>query len=471
MLSSTPAAMSPVTTSEALDAPVGSSPTDPTRYRAFTAVVPTEFPEMLGALEYTGWQDEQMSWKQTCYIGDWSFVPQIRVKGPDALQLFSDLSINSFANFPVGRAKHCVMCNEDGKVVVEGILLRHGEDDLEFEAVPSWVLYHLVTGGYDAEATFPMTHKLQVSGPASLALLEKLTQTTLRDVKFMHTKVSSISGVDVTLLRQGMAGEIGFELHGPYDQHDQIFAAVLEAGREFGIRRLGRRTFHVNHVEACYPTTGMEYWNALYDDRRADFRTWLEENLPPEWAGTPLAGAWGVSLSTSLMGSWDGDSIEELYRSPIEMGWRKSVKFDHEFIGRAALEAEMADPIRTIVTLEFNEKDVIDVQASLFGSGPTYLPFDFPHPPYITAWADWILKDGAKIGHSTFPAYSYFFRRVIALSFIDPRYSEPGTEVTVLWGNPGQPMKEIRATVRPAPYKKDHRRADLRTLEAAEPAS
>ena len=47
MLSSTPAAMSPVTTSEALDAPVGSSPTDPTRYRAFTAVVPTEFPPMV----------------------------------------------------------------------------------------------------------------------------------------------------------------------------------------------------------------------------------------------------------------------------------------------------------------------------------------------------------------------------------------------------------------------------------------
>jgi vanillate/3-O-methylgallate O-demethylase len=33
--------------------------------------------------------------------------------------------------------------------------------------------------------------------------------------------------------------------------------------------------------------------------------------------------------------------------------------------------------------------------------------------------------------------------------------------VTVIWGNPGEPQKEIRAVVAPAPYKRDNRRADL----------
>jgi vanillate/3-O-methylgallate O-demethylase len=440
--------------------------TSPAQYRAFGAVTPIEFPPIMGNLEYSGWRDEQMSWKRSCYIGDWSFVPQIRGKGPDALRLFTDLSVNSFAQFPLNRAKHCVMCNEFGKVVVEGILLRHDEHDLEFEAVPAWVLYHLKTGGYDAEASYPMTHKLQVSGPSSLGLLEKLTETTLRDIKFMHTKFTAIGGSQVTMLRQGMAGEIGFELHGPIEQHDQLFEAVLDAGQEFGIRRLGRRTFHVNHVEARYPTTGMEYWNAVSDERRTDFLEWMdrEENIPAEWRGTPLEGAWKVSLSTAVMGSWDGDSVEELYRSPIEMGWGKSVNFDHEFIGRAALEAEMQNPRRTVVTLEFNSDDMIAIYASLFSDGDTYLPLDLPHFPYIACWADWIHKDGVKVGHSTFPAYSYYFRKVIALSFIEPRYSEPGTEVTVLWGNPDEPQTEIRATVCRAPYKQDNRRGDLSTL-------
>ncbi|OCJ58738.1 hypothetical protein A6U94_23750 [Agrobacterium tumefaciens] len=418
----------------------------------------------MGHLEYTGWQDEQMSWKTTCYIGDWSFVPQIRVKGPDAVRLFSDLSVNSFANHPVGRAKHCVMCNEDGKVVTEGILLRHGEDDLEFEAASGWLLYHINKGRYNVDVSFNFTHKLQVSGPTALPLLEKLTNTTLKDVKFMHTKMVPILGRDVLFLRQGMAGEIGFELHGPIQQHGEIYAAVLEAGQEFGIRRLGRRTFHVNHVEACYPTTGMEYWNALADSRYDDVFKFMEENTPAEWKGTPLEGVWGTTLSTATMGSWDGDAIEELYRSPIELGWAKSVKFDHDFIGREALEKEMANPSRVIVTLEFDSEDMIRIYASLFDDGPTYHLFEMPHAPYIASWVDWILKDGEKIGHATFPAYSYYFRKVIALSFVDIEYSKPGTQVEVLWGNPDEPQTTIRATVCPAPYKTDNRRADLTPL-------
>jgi vanillate/3-O-methylgallate O-demethylase len=47
------------------------------------------------------------------------------------------------------------------------------------------------------------------------------------------------------------------------------------------------------------------------------------------------------------------------------------------------------------------------------------------------------------------------------LSFIDVRYAEPGTQVTVLWGDPGEAQTTLRATVAPAPYKKDDRRRDL----------
>ena len=435
--------------------------TDPTQYRAFTHALPYEFGPMMGHLEYSGWRDEQMSWKTTCYIGDWTFVPQIRVKGPDAVKLFSDLSVNSFANHPVGRAKHCIMCSEDGKVITEGILLRHAEDDFEFEAAAGWVWYNIKKGGYDVEVSFPMTHKLQVSGPTALPLLEKLTQTTLRDVRFMETKVLPVGDRSVTFLRQGMAGEIGFELHGPVEQHDEIMAAVLEAGQEFGIRRLGRRTFHLNHIEACYPTTGMEYWNALSDPKRDDFHAFMTSNPPAEWEFAPGWQWWGISLSATLFGSWDGKAVEDLYRSPVELGWSNRIALDHEFIGREALEAELAAPERKIVTLEFNSEDMIRVYASLFEQGESFLPFDMPHSPYITGWVDWITKDGQRVGHSTFPGYSYYFKKVLALGFVDSAHTEPGTEVEILWGNVGERQTTIRATVQPAPYKSDNRRADL----------
>jgi hypothetical protein len=50
---------------------------------------------------------------------------------------------------------------------------------------------------------------------------------------------------------------------------------------------------------------------------------------------------------------------------------------------------------------------------------------------------------------------------MLSLCTIDVEQSEPGTEVTVIWGNPDEPQKEIRATVAPAPYKKDNRRIDV----------
>jgi len=74
-------------------------------------------------------------------------------------------------------------------------------------------------------------------------------------------------------------------------------------------------------------------------------------------------------LSIKINGSFDGNDISDYYRSPVEMGWARNIKFDHEFIGRKALKAEVANPKRTIVTLEFNSDDMIDIYASMFRKG------------------------------------------------------------------------------------------------------
>ena len=67
----------------------------------------------------------------------------------------------------------------------------------------------------------------------------------------------------VPALRQGMAGEVGYELHGPIEHAREIFNALMRRGQEFGIRRLGGRTKMVNHVEACFPTPSVDYVPAI----------------------------------------------------------------------------------------------------------------------------------------------------------------------------------------------------------------
>ena len=71
-------------------------------------------------MEYTGWQDENLSWKEDCYIGDWSQMVEFHVTGPDALRLFSDYAGNSLEKFELRQAKHVIFCNQEGKIIGEG---------------------------------------------------------------------------------------------------------------------------------------------------------------------------------------------------------------------------------------------------------------------------------------------------------------------------------------------------------------
>jgi len=78
---------------------------------------------------YTDWIDECMSWKETCYIGDWSALVKFRVTGPDALRYVTWSAAGSTENWQVGQAKHCIMCDQNGKVGGEGVSMRYAEDD------------------------------------------------------------------------------------------------------------------------------------------------------------------------------------------------------------------------------------------------------------------------------------------------------------------------------------------------------
>jgi vanillate/3-O-methylgallate O-demethylase len=165
-------------------------------------------------------------------------------------------------------------------------------------------------------------------------------------------------------------------------------------------------------------------------------------------------------------GSFVSDDILGFCRTPVELGWRKNIKLDHDFTGRAALEAELKSPKRTIVTLVWDKRDVIDVYASLFEVGPPFEYMEIPRNLQGLMWADRVLIGDHDIGVSASRGYSYFFRKMISLCTIDLAYVAPGTEVTVLWGFPDGPQKRIRATVAPAPFKQDKRRVDVQSLPA-----
>ncbi|MBV9628271.1 MAG: aminomethyltransferase family protein [Xanthobacteraceae bacterium] len=403
-----------------------------------------------GKPEYTDWMDESMSWKEACYIGDWSFLWERRFKGPDALKLFSDITVNSMAKFDIGQAKHAIHCNKDGKVIHEGILSRIGEDEfMLFGRGGFWADYQRRRGKYNVSSEPDDLFNLQVSGPRSVAVIEKAASQTVRNIGFMRFATVRIAGHEIWALRQGMAGEIGFELQGPIAARDDVYNAIVEAGREFEIRRLGARVSSVNHLEACFPTIVTDYLPAIFDDDMAEYLTEFKIAMP------------AFASTFNIAGSFDANHVSAWYRSPVELGWTKNIKFDHDFIGRTALESEVANPRRIMRTLVWSNEDVVDVYASLFHKGQHYQFMEIPRDQRGFMYADKVERDGKLIGVTTSRGYSYYFREMISLCCIDVSSSEIGTEVNVIWGEPGKRQKEIRATVAPAPYKSDRRRADL----------
>lgn len=411
-------------------------------------------------MEFTGWQDENLSWKQDCDIGDWSQMVEYRVSGPDALQFFSDFAVNGFENFALRQAKHIIFCSKAGFVIGEGILIRFGEDDFEFQSggpVWSWLDYNCKMGGYrltcaeKRDAKF----KYQVSGPKSLHLLEQITGQSLRDIQFMHVGRAKILGTEVDLLRQGMSGEIGFEIQGPKAFGEQIYRYIYEQGQPFHIRRIGAKTAMVKHMEAAFPTVVHDYLPALTGEAEQGYWDAYSSRFQ------------GFERFFKVSGSFEGEKMEDWYRNPCELGWSNRINLRHDFYGKEALARLKAQPNRKLVTLVWNPEDVADVAASMFRDEQPYDQMELPRTQWYSNHADKVVDGDKVIGIATNRCFSYYFRKTISHCSIDIDYAQVGREVTVVWGNPGSRQKLIRAIVAPSPFKTDNRYADLNAIPAS----
>jgi vanillate/3-O-methylgallate O-demethylase len=415
--------------------------------------------------EVTNWIDEQRAISETASLADLSHhMTSLRVEGPDAADLLAHLSVNSFADFPVGRAKQVVMCNPKGHVIGDGPLLRLDDDVFYGPGVLSanWVRYHAETGDWDATVeTEPRTSAhpgdpekfvYQVQGPNAPAVLEQVTDADLDSIGFYAFEEMDLAGVETVALGHGMSTEAGFEFIGPYGASERVREAIVEAGAEHGLRQLGSKAYLTLSVKLGWLPPGVP---PIYDvPEMAGYREWLDAD--------------SREATYSIDGSFDSDEVGDYYMSPLELGYGNLVSFDHDFVGREALEAQAGEPHRELVSLRWSDADVVDVYASLFGEGPTSKFMGLPRIGWARANYDRVERDGELVGTSHSRAYEWDARGVISLCRIDPDLAEPGTEVTVVWGEArGSPnpkaeahdLTEIRATVGPVPYTEDRRKS------------
>ena len=251
--------------------------------------------------EFSNWRDEQLAWRRTAVLFDQSHhMANLNIKGRDALKVISKLAINSVANFPVDMAKQFVAVNHDGYVIGDNILF-HLEDD-EYQAVgipPSinWLHYHATTGGYDVRVwrddnSFyrkgdPVLYRYQVQGPGAMEVIREATGQPPPKLKFFYMTRLKIAGKEVRALRHGMAGEPGLEMWGPWKDNEIIHAALLEAGKKYGITQVGGRAYHTNALESGWLPRPLP---AVYSgEKMKPYRQWLTENAYE--TTSPLGGS------------------------------------------------------------------------------------------------------------------------------------------------------------------------------------
>jgi vanillate/3-O-methylgallate O-demethylase len=414
--------------------------------------------------EFHNWRDEQRAWRDSAVLFDQSHhMAELTLKGPDALKLCSYTTINSFANFPVNRAKQMVPTSYDGYVIGDGILFHLDKDELLFVGrapTVNWLQFHAETGGFKVDflrddrspsnpkgkAVTRQHYRFQIQGPNAKAILDKINGGPIPDVKFFTMDSINIKGRKVRCLRHGMAGAPGLEIWGPYEQGEEIRDYILEQGKEFDIVPVGSRAYASNTLESGWIPSPLP---AVYTgEKMKKYREWLP------------AGSY--EATGSIAGSFVSDKIEDYYLTPYELGYGPFVKFDHDFIGREALEKKAGQPHRKKVTFAWHADDMAKIYASLFQPGAEhYKFFDLPNANYSSSSYDRIVKNGKTVGVSMFGGYSYNERTALSLGVVDPEINV-GEELTLVWGEENGGTKkttverhkqlDVRVTISPVPY-------------------
>ncbi len=410
--------------------------------------------------EFTNWRDEQRAWRQTCALLDLSHhMTDLYIQGPDALKLLSDLSVNSFSNFKIDQAKQLVACNHDGYVIGDAILFPLDRNRFNLVGRPpahNWVQYNVETGRYDASAERDersavnqgqrKVFRYQIQGPNAVQVMNKVTGKPVPDIRFFYMDSFTIAGRNVRALRHGMTGQPGWEIFGPWEHGDEIREVILKAGREYGMRQVGSR---------AYPTTCLE-------------SGWIPSPVPAVYVGDEMKGyrkwlsAKSYEATASLGGSFYSENVADYYLTPYDLGYGPFVKFDHDFVGRKAVEKMAGGAKRQKVTLVWNGDDVTRALGTLFHDGGDITKYiDLPLANYATLPYDKVMKDGKIVGISTYTGYTYNERAMVSLAIIDREASKLGSQVTIVWGEEkGGTSKptverhaqtEIRATVAPTP--------------------
>jgi aminomethyltransferase len=228
--------------------------------------MPVEYPSTGGLVA------EHKAVRGAVGVFDVSHMGDIRIRtrrsAGGALAAVQHLSMNDASKLAVGQAHYSALLYPKGTFVDDVIVHRLDEDDFLLvinagtrEKDVSWVREN--TKGFDCvvEDLSDRFTQLAIQGPRSIDVMRKLTDANLESIKnywFTHGTVCGLP--EILIARTGYTGEDGFEIYVPSDPatSEEVWARVMEAGREFGIVPCGLGARNTLRLEAKMALYGHE---------------------------------------------------------------------------------------------------------------------------------------------------------------------------------------------------------------------
>ncbi len=198
-------------------------------------------------------------------VFDVSHMGEFWVEGPNAFDLVQKITTNDVAALFDGKVQYSCFPNGKGGIVDDLLVYRFNAEKylLVVNAAnieKDW--NHVVSqNSINAKLTNASDDlsQLAVQGPLALKAMQQLTATTVTDMEYYTFKVLEFAGVsDVIFSTTGYTGSGGCEIYMPNQYAEEIYAAVLEAGKEFGIKPIGLGARDTLRLEAGFCLYGNE---------------------------------------------------------------------------------------------------------------------------------------------------------------------------------------------------------------------
>lgn len=253
-------------------------------------------------LQYTGILEEHRAVRTAVGLFDVSHMGEIEIRGPQALELVQQVSTNNAAKLADGQIHYAGLLYEHGgfvdDILVHRVSAEHyflcvnaSNQDKDYEHIVQQNRWDCVVENNGAKYA-----QLAVQGPRAQEVLQKLTPVALGEIRYYRFRDGEVCGRQARIARTGYTGEDGFEVYVAPEDAAEVWNALLDVGREFGIKPCGLGARNTLRMEA-----GM----ALY----------------------------GHEIDASI--------------TPLEAGLEWIVKWDKgDFCGRARLEKQKAEGIR-----------------------------------------------------------------------------------------------------------------------------